>query len=529
LPFPTVAAISGACLAEGFEIALACSYRILSNDAQTCVGLPHVRLGVIPAFGTLGRLPKQLGLKRALELVLEGRILKPGEAVELQLVHELVAPQALLEHAVKIALGAKKFKRPRASLHDGLLNRWGYLRKRLEAQTSARIKEHANGCLEASRVAMESMFSSHEKHGVLHLDRDAKEFGRLALANESKALLRIAQLKDSAKKLGSIAHKDVEHVNAVVLGAGNTGASIAAALVASECGLILKDNKDSQLKRALHQIKKHVASIAGLNEAEKSFLLNRIEATTRDSANFGNTNFAIEAVQEDKTVKIIALNELCESIPEESIIATSTSSFTISSFTSSLKRPSRVIGMRFFFPAETHELVEIVMGEHSSDRAIAIASALACKMGKCPVIVHDKPGALVDRIMNPYFREAFLLLQEGYSISDIDHCMQQFGFVMGPFRHLDVEGLDTAALWMDAIDIDEGTQASNLNYPKQLTALGRKGLKSGHGFYEYGRLGLRPSSDIREALHLDGAEHPIGKEQKTITERLLLSLLNQAL
>lgn len=528
LPFPTVAAIHGLCLAEGFEIALACTYRIMSKDVRTYVGLPHVRLGVLPAFGTLERLPRLLGLKKALDLVLAAKILKSGEAHAAQLVHEIVPAQALLEHAVKVASGAHTPKKHQTSIFNALLERSNFIKKKLHKRISDEIREHANGYAEASRAAMESIFIAHAQPMNWRSDRDAKEFGRLALANESKALLRIAELKDAACKLGNIANHEVEHVHAVVLGAGHMGAGIAAALSANECGVILKDVQDQQLRRGLQQIKKHVSAIPGLNEAEKSFVLNRIEITTKESANFGNTNIAIEAVQEDKAIKIKALAELCDLIPEEAIIATNTSSNSISSLSKGFKRPSRLVGMHFFFPVETHELVEVVMGAQTGNRAIAIACALAFKMGKCPIVVHDGPGYLVNRILNPYLREAFQLLEEGYSVADVDRCAEHFGFEMGPFRYLDENGLDVAARWMESIDIEHGEQLKSPNYCKLLVQVGRKGRKAGRGFYEYGRWGAKVAADLRSVLNISAPERSVGDQRQAIAERLVAILLNEA-
>ncbi len=527
LPCTTVAAINGACIGEGLELALSCTYRVASGDSRTILSLPHVPLGVVPPFGTLGRLPKLIGISRSLQLVLDGRGLKPGEALAANIVDEVVAQQALFDHAVKTASGGHIPRVRRRSFISRLIDGTELGRKHLRKQVTNKVRCNPGAHPESASAAVESLFSSCEPSSSWRPEHDARTFGKLALGQESKALLRVAQLKDAAKKIGSIAVRDVEHVHALVLGAGRMGAGITAALAVNECAVVVKDPSQIQLRNCLEQVKKHVAGLSGMSEAEKSFVLNRIEMTARDSANFGNTSVAVEAVQEDLAVKSKALEELCGSIPEEAVIATHTASYSITALAEGVIRPSRFLGLHFFPPAETHELVEVIMGGQTGNRAIAVATALVCKMGKFPIVVRDVPGFLVFRVMNAFFQEAFQLLHEGFSPGDIDNAAAHFGFVSGPFAMLDLLGLDSASEFLEALTVEHGDQLRTHPFCRILAKLGRKGLKTGAGFYDYGRNGARDFPGLRAALNIPAPHKPV-TEPQLIEDRLVFALVNEA-
>lgn len=528
LPCTTVAAIQGACIGEGLELALSCRYRVAAGDIRTVISLPHVPLGLVPPFGTLGRLPKLIGLSNSLRLVLEGRRLNPGEALAAEIVDEVIAQQALFDHAAKIAAGGHIPCSRRRSFVSRMIERTDAGRKHLRNKIMQKLKADPGGHPESAHAAVESIFSSCDPSSTWRPEHDARTFGKLALGQESKALLRVAQLKDAARKIGSIAMEDVEHVHALVLGAGRMGAGITAALAVNECAVVVKDPDQMQLRNCLNQVKKHVAGLSGMREAEKSFVLNRIEMTARDSANFGNTSIAIEAVQEDRAIKTKALAELCRSIPEEAVIATHTASYSITSLADEIIRPSRFLGLHFFPPAETHDLVEVIMGEQTGNRAIAVATALVCKMGKCPIVVRDVPGFLVFRIMNAFFQEAFQLLNEGYSPEDIDHAAVHFGFSSGPFSMLDSLGLDVASQFLDALTVEHGDQLRTHPYCRVLVQLGRKGRKAGAGFFNYGRRGAESFAGLFSALHIS-APHKSMSEPQLVEDRLVFALVNEAI
>lgn len=526
LPFPTVAAIHGACLAEGLEIALACKYRIATNDISTRIGLSHVRLGVIPSFGTLGRLAGIMGLRRSSRVLCESRDLSAREALNSGLVDEIVSPRALIDHAARIACGGGGMRRHAVSLPERFLEKTTFGRKKLRqlVEKTVRGREAKPGV--AWEIALSSLFASVEKGVMWRPERDAAEFGKLAVSPESRGLHRIAELKDFARALGNNGLREVEHIRTTVLGAGNMGAGIAASLAAHDCPVVLRDPDPVQLKRGAGQIRRHIMGLSGLNEAEKSFVLNLTEVTTRDSANFGNASLAIEAVQEDFNTKVKAISDLCALIPEESIIATNTSSFPIGALARDVPRPQRFLGMHFFVPAQSHELVEIIMGPETGARAIAVTAALVCRLGKYPVVVRDVPGFLVNRVMSALFTEAFAMLQEGILLSDIDRAARHFGFLQGPFQHLDEMGLDVASRLFESIYAEHGDQLKNVNFCKVLAAAGRKGRKSSSGFYDH-KNGPVPFAGLRELLHISSAEKT-SVDITSIEERLVMPLLNEA-
>jgi 3-hydroxyacyl-CoA dehydrogenase/enoyl-CoA hydratase/3-hydroxybutyryl-CoA epimerase len=215
-------------------------------------------------------------------------------------------------------------------------------------------------------------------------------------------------------------------------------------------------------------------------------------------------------------------------MPAESIVATNTSSLSVTEIARDIPNPERVVGMHFFNPVEKMPLVEIVRGAQTSDKVVALIAALATKLGKFPIVVKDVPGFLVNRILTPYLAEAGWLLSEGYSIKDIDAAALAFGMPMGPLRLLDEVGLDVAAHVSDIMVAGYGERMKDPGFGSMLLAAGRKGKKSAHGFYDYGEQDSRPWDGIRQALKIDKPERSV-PDLKALQDRLVLRLINEAM
>ncbi|MCB0318351.1 MAG: enoyl-CoA hydratase/isomerase family protein [Bdellovibrionales bacterium] len=526
LPCTTVAAISGPCVGGGCELALACDYRIITDEKNSLIGLPEIKLGILPGFGGTQRLPRLIGLPKALDIILAGKTKRSKQAYEIGLCNEVVRFEQLMVRADAIAAGTVKMKKPRVSLVDKILSNFAFTRNFVKSKAETTVAKTTKGFYPAPPAALAAIMLGLEKGTQEGYPFEAKELGKLIVSPESKSLIRIFFLTEGSKSIGKTAKKAIEHVHSVVVGAGAMGAGIAGVLAKNECSVILKDTSDASLERGMNQIRSYLNSISYLDHQSKSFILNRIEATTKDSKNLGNSNIAIEAIFEDMNVKKQVLGDLAALMPEDAIIASNTSSLSISEIADSIPNPARVIGMHFFNPVEKMPLVEIVMGNKTTDKTIAIVGALSSKLGKFPIVVKDVPGFLVNRTLTPYLNEALRLLEEGYSIKDIDSAASRFGMPMGPIRLLDEVGLDVATHVSAIMLAGYGERMKAPELSKKLLALGRKGRKSGKGFYDFSDKKPVPAADISEVLGITKTKDLA--DLSDIQDRLILSLINEA-
>lgn len=527
LPFPTVAAISGPCVGGGCEMVLACRYRLISDHKSSVIGLPEIKLGILPGFGGTQRLPKVVGLPKALDIILAGKTLRPKQALSCGLVNEVVSIDALKTRAEQIALGQVAPRVVRPPLMDRLLSSTKLGRSLVKKKAAKSLQKETRGFYPAPLSALSATLLGLEEGMSVGLKFEAQELGRLIVTPESKSLVRLYFLTEASKTLGKPGRKATEHLRSVVVGAGVMGAGIAGSLARNDCSVILKDTSDDAVARGMTQIRNYFSKMSYLSETERSFMLNRIEPTSRDSANIGNAHFAIEAIFENMEVKKKVLSDLSKLLPADAIIASNTSSLSITEIAASIEHPERVIGMHFFNPVEKMPLVEIVCGKNTGNKTIAVVAALATKLGKFPIVVEDVPGFLVNRILAPYVSEAAHLLADGYSVRDIDEAALEFGMPMGPLRLLDEVGLDVAEHVSEIMTKGYGARMQAPQYVNKLVQAGRKGKKSGGGFYDFSEKGSSPHPGIRELLGV--AKPPItAANRKDIADRLILRLINEA-
>lgn len=526
LPFPTIAAVSGPCVGGGCEMVLACKYRIISDHKSSVIGLPEVKLGIIPGFGGTQRLPRLVGLPKALDVILAGKTLRPSQARAIGLVNEVVIPEKLLARAEELAIRGRLRARP-MGIVDRLLSFTLVGRNFVANKARASIKAQTKGFYPAPEAALDVALHGLQVGRKQGLVREAQELGRMIVTPESRSLLRVYQLTEGAKAIGKGARKDVHHVQAVVVGAGIMGAGIAASFAKSECGVILRDTSDEALAAARRRIEEGLSKQRWLTEAERSFILNRLEFTSKESPQMASANFFIEAIVEDIEVKKKVLSEFAKLLPHDAIIASNTSSLSISEIAMGIQFPERFVGMHFFNPVEKMPLVEIVRGRRTSDRTIAIVAALASKLGKFPIVVKDVPGFLVNRTLVPYLNEAGRLLSEGVPIEEIDGAALAFGMPMGPIRLLDEVGLDIAAHVGQIMVRGYGERMRGANIVEPLLSAGRKGKKGGLGFYRF----AENSEEVDAAAYsiLGITPQPGTLARETITDRLIFSLINEGI
>ncbi|NDC36924.1 MAG: fatty acid oxidation complex subunit alpha FadJ [Proteobacteria bacterium] len=523
-----MAAISGPCVGGGCELVLACTHRLISDNKSSQIGLPEIKLGILPGFGGTQRLPRLVGISKALDIILAGKILRPQQAAKCGLVNEVVAYHGLLARAESIATGNAKAHQIRLPFMERLLTFSSFGRSIVRKKASAQVLKETKGFYPAPPAALEAVLYGLTQGLEAGLALEAKELSRLICSRESKCLTRLFFLTEASKGIGKGAKKAAEQIHGVVVGAGVMGAGIAFALARNQSPVILKDANDAALQRGMEHIKKVLGKLSYITEQERSFILNRIEPTTKDSLNIGNANFAIEAVFEDLTLKKKILSEMAATMQPESIIATNTSSLSVTEIAAGIPSPERVVGMHFFNPVEKMPLIEIVRGAKTSDKVVAVIAALTTKLGKFPIVVNDVPGFLVNRILTPYLAEAAWALQDGYSLKDIDAAATTFGMPMGPLRLLDEVGLDVASHVSEIMVKGYGERMQGPGLSDILLAGGRKGKKIGGGFYDYSDSESTPWPGLRDALRITEPERSV-PDLRALQDRLILRLVNEAI
>jgi 3-hydroxyacyl-CoA dehydrogenase/enoyl-CoA hydratase/3-hydroxybutyryl-CoA epimerase len=530
LPYPTVAAIHGVALGGGYEITLACDYRIASSDSVTKVGLPETNLGILPAWGGSTRLPKLIGLPNALAAILNGRQYPAEQALALGMVDSIVHREQLTTAATKRIQQSGDKKRP-SKIH--ISNRKPLSRlvqSQAEKKTLARTRGHYPAPIKALEVACASLSVSHEES----LANEKNRFVELALGETAQNLIRIFFLQERAKKLKlpkeieAAPATAVKAVNrALVVGAGLMGAGIAQWLSSRGIRVVLKDVGPAPLGNAMQSI----ATIYG--EAVKRHLFSETDARNGfdrilpiyEEMPLRDLDLVIEAAIEKLDLKQQIFADLESKVPPDLVLASNTSALSIDAIAASLQHPERVVGFHFFNPVHRMQLVEIVRGTKTDSRTLNAALRLAKQIGKLPVMVKDSPGFLVNRILLPYMVEAVRLFSEGYRIESIDRVMLEFGMPMGPLRLTDEVGLDVAEhVAQELVGRIKHLPPLNDTLGKMI-AKGWLGRKSGKGFYAYA-----PGGDDKTNVQL-GDLHPT--EPTTVNEgdlrdRLVLSMVNEA-
>ena len=530
LPCPTVAAIHGVALGGGFEIALACDYRIASSDAVTRVGLPETTLGILPAWGGSTRLPRLIGLSNALEAILNGRQYPAKQALKLGMIDSIVHREQLTAAATKRIQQSGDKKRPAKAHISNRAPLSRVVRSQAEKKALARTRGHYPAPIKALEVACASLDLSHEES----LANEKNKLIELALGETAQNLIGLFFLQERAKKLklpkelGSAAAMPVQAVNrGLVVGAGLMGAGIAQWLSSRGIRVILKDVGPAPLGNAMQSI----AKIYG--EAVKRHLLSETDARNAfdrvlpiyEEMPLRDLDLIIEAAVEKLDLKQKIFADLESKVPPDLVLASNTSALSIDAIAASLQHPERVVGIHFFNPVHRMQLVEIVRGSKTNGTTLNIAIQFAKQIGKLPVLVKDSPGFLVNRILLPYMVEAVRLFSEGYRIEKIDRVILDFGMPMGPLRLTDEVGLDVAEHVAKELTSRIRHLAPLNDTLGKMIAKGWLGRKSGKGFYEYTSGGEdrinAQLGDLRPA-------EPTTVNEGDLRDRLVLSMVNEA-
>lgn len=524
----TVAAISGPCVGGGCEMVLACDYRIMTDAPSSSIGLPETKLGILPGFGGTYRLPRVVGLPKALDIILAGKTLRAQQAYKASLVHEVVTLENLVSRAEEIARGSAFPKRKKVSFIDRVLSTNPIGRAIVKSQAKKALLKQTKGFYPAPVKALDVTVAGLSRGRTRGLAIEAQELGSLIITPESKSLVHLFFLTEAAKGLGKSARKEIADLHGLVIGAGTMGAGIAGALAKSKHQVIVKDTSDASLQRGKDHTAKELSKLRYLSSFERAAISNRIDWLQFSSTTMARTGIVIEAVFEDMNLKKKIFGDMAPRVHPDAILATNTSSLSVTEMANTISNPERFIGMHFFNPVEKMPLVEIIRGEKTSEATIAKVAALTTEIGKFPIVVRDVPGFLINRILIPYLNEAVYLLLEGHSVEEIDRAALTFGMPMGPIRLLDEVGLDVAAHVSKVMVNGYGERMAVPDFAEKMVALDRKGRKNGKGFYNYKGKESSPWDGLAQALSIPTS--PTKRlSQQEITERLIFHLVNEAM
>jgi 3-hydroxyacyl-CoA dehydrogenase/enoyl-CoA hydratase/3-hydroxybutyryl-CoA epimerase len=536
LPKPVVAAIHGACLGGGLELALACHYRIASDHHKTQLGLPEVQLGLIPGAGGCQRLPRLVGLRAALDMILAGKSERAAKALRIGLVDEVVPPSVLRPVAVETARRLVRDGLPKRRSQGGMaglfLDRTPAGRRLVYRGARAQVAKKTGGHYPAPLAALEAVRVGLE-HGVAAgLAEEHRAFGRLAVSEVSRRLVQIffatnALKKDDGIAPGSAVPRQIRRLG--IIGSGFMGAGIAGTAV-------LNVEVDTRLRDAeLTRVGKGLKAATGiLTERLKRRRLTRPQyerlsallSGGSDYAGFSRADLVIEAVFEDLEVKRAVLAEVEAVTRPDTIFASNTSTIPIRDIAAAAVRPERVLGMHFFSPVEKMPLLEVIPTEATSPEAIVTAVRFGRRMGKTVIVVGDRPGFWVNRILSPYLNEAGFLVEEGVPIEAIDRTMTAWGFPVGPVALLDEVGLDVAQKASVVMHEAFGERMRPAGTIGRMLGASRLGRKNGQGFYRY-REGHKAGVDAT-VYPLIGTRPQDEPNTILVERRLVFAMLNEA-
>jgi 3-hydroxyacyl-CoA dehydrogenase/enoyl-CoA hydratase/3-hydroxybutyryl-CoA epimerase len=534
LPFPTVAAIRGICLGGGLEISLASTYRVASDRPDTKMGLPEVRLGILPGWGGSTRLPRRIGIAEALDLILTGKTVVGRKALKIGLIDALLPDARFLDELRDFAL--ERIDRPRKEeggidLKEVLLEKNPFGRKVLFDQARKKTLETTHGHYPAPLRAIEVVRVGIEDGPRAGFDAEARAVSELATSKTAKNLIHVFRLTEEVKKETGLPGAEPREVKSTaVLGAGVMGGGIAQ-LISAEADrpVRMKDVRAEALASGME----HAAQLF-----DKQVERRRLTAPaarhkmalllpTLDYSGFKRVDLVIEAIVENLGVKQTVFAETAQHVSESTVLASNTSSLSIAGIGARTPHPERVVGMHFFNPVHRMPLVEVIAPEGADPAAVNTVFAFTRKLGKTPILVKDAPGFLVNRLLMFYSVEALWLLDEGYKIEDLDRAMTDWGMPMGPMALTDEVGIDVAT---KVAHILYEAFSDRLPLPAWLDKApesGRLGSKNKKGFYRYeGRERKDPDPTVYPLLGLQPrVESP---DPGMIADRMVLPMVNEA-
>lgn len=537
LPFPTVAAIEGACMGGGLELALGFDYRLASDHPKTELGLPETKIGLIPGWGGTQRLTRLIGPSLAAEMICSGEPAKAKRAQELGLVFDVVPSAQLLDRALALVRmahgeggGGWREARARRAQPVGLSEEQASF---AFAVANAQVKMKTGGVYPAPEAALRAIQKGANLPLADALAIETEEFLPLVGSPISRNLISVFFMTQAINKAtGAPAGVEARPVGQVgVIGAGLMGAGIAGAHVRRGVPTVMLDTAPAALEKGVQSVSKSLLGRVEIGrmspqEAAGSLALLSTSLTTQTLA---DRDVVVEAIVENEEAKKKLFAQVEPLLPPGAILASNTSTISITRMAQGLKAPERFAGLHFFNPVDRMQLVEVIRGEKTDDTTVATLVALARRIGKTPIVVRDCPGFLVNRVLFPYMNEALLLLEEGVAPRAIDKAAVAFGMPMGPITLQDLVGLDTSLYAGGVLERAFPERAVKTTILGQLVQSGRLGQKTGAGFYNYtASKGGKGADDpvLAEMLAKFGTRKEMSIEE--IQERLFLPMYAEA-
>jgi 3-hydroxyacyl-CoA dehydrogenase / enoyl-CoA hydratase / 3-hydroxybutyryl-CoA epimerase len=547
LRMPTIALIHGPCLGGGLELALACDYRLVVDDARTQLGLPEVELGLLPAWGGTQRLPRVVGLERALRVMLAGKRLRGHEALRWGLADALGSREAELSARSQLLIdrARREGKRPkRASplrtFRQRCLESTSVGRSLVFRGTERALQRRVPDDMPAPWEALKAVRVGLSQGMDAGLTYEREAAGRLAISKACRNLIGLFLAREETRKPAGGA--DIRTV--AIVGAGTMGAGIAQLASINGFQVLVREVNDFALKTGMQRIaalfEKAVENRVMSGESAERKLAAIKSGTGWDG--FDAADLVVEAIIEDLPTKQRLFHDLEHHTRPETVLATNTSSLLVRDMEQGLAQPGRVGGLHFFNPVHKMHLVEVVRTPHTTDQTVATLVKCAIALGKTPVVVNDSPGFLVNRILMPYLYEAVLLAAQGVPVGAIDHAMRRFGMPMGPLELLDQVGLEIAAhsarsmqpLFRHRLGSDE--QAARLTRIfDQLVEHDWLGQKVGVGIYRYRGKAKKVHRQAVDLLRTAAGTAtdlirtlPKEVQLQESRERMVLSMVNEA-
>lgn len=537
-PFPTVAAIHGPCLGGGVELSLACDWRVATDDDRTKMGLPEIQIGLIPGAGGCQRLPRLIGVQKALDMILTGRRLNGSRALKSGLIDACV-PLHLLKAKAKEYTKKKRGKTggtksniskdlPKWALEGNSIGRRVMYKKARDM-----VDEKTKGFYPASYKALEAVFDGFELPLKAGLKLERKLFGQLSQTNECKSLIHLFHATTHIKKNpyeNELKEKfgDSKTEAVGVIGAGFMGAGIATVCADKGIRARMSDPSSESIGKALKSAKTFFQKKVDRRRIKPHNLIEKMGHISPglDTSGFKTVEVAIEAVFEDVELKQKILAGLEENASEDFIFASNTSALPIKDIAAKAKMPERVVGMHFFSPVEKMPLLEVVETDQTAPWVTGRVVQLGQAIGKQVIVVKDGPGFYTTRALAFLLSEAAMILNEGNTIEHIDKALTDFGFPVGPITLIDEVGIDVGFHVLETMVKAYPTRAE---MPKNLESIlnsGRMGRKNEKGFYRYEN-GKKKSVDDEIYKLLN-----ISPEQKlpmqNIVERCVLLFVNES-
>lgn len=530
---PVVAAVHGAALGGGLEVALACHYIIATEDPKTVLAQSEVMLGLLPAGGGTQRLVERVGLMAALPMLLTGKRVRARRAKKMGLVDAITTPGGIAETGARAALALADGSLRRTTRKTGWIDRLVATpigRLLVLKKARQQVARQTRGLYPAPPAILDCVETGLKKGRLAGLARESEYFGKLAVSPESRSLVRLFHAMNEAKKIEDDQQPgDVDRL--AVLGGGFMGAGVASVSLGL-CPVVVRDLSAEVLGRAAKTVDD------GLNRQVRSGAIRSVEADRRrsrlhlttDVDEIRGAELVVEAVFEDLELKRRVLAEAEERIASDAVFASNTSALPISQIAAHAHYPERVVGMHYFSPVPKMPLLEIVVADRTADWAVDTVRAFGIKQGKTCIVVKDGPGFYTTRILAPYLNEAVMLVEEGARIQDVDRAMKDFGYPVGPLALVDEVGIDVGAHVakdLGSVFADRGLEGSEAM--PTLYEAGLLGRKNRRGFYTYPenpkKARKEPNSEVYALL---GGADRRAFEVADIQDRLALVMINEA-